>query len=93
MHLAIELPEIDTQELGKTELEIRLDLAIFFYLAWQMPPGRCAAYVGISKIAFLNELGRRGIPLNYNLEALQQDQVNWTNFLSKHDNSQRHHLS
>lgn|GEM_PF-2776193 len=66
MHLDIDLSEIDTQVLGKSEHEIRLDLAIFFYIAWQMSAGRCAEYVGIAKIVFLDELGKRNIPINYN---------------------------
>ena len=93
MHLDIDLPELDTQVLGKGEQEIRLDLAIFFYVAWQMPPGRCAEYARIAKIVFLDELGKRNISINYDLNALEQDRQNWANFLSSYDSHQRHHLS
>ena len=92
MARAITLPEVDIQDIGKSEEQIRLDLAIFFYLAWRMPAGRCADYAGISKVAFLNELGQRDIPINYGLEALEQDRKNWTTFLH-YDDRQRHHLS
>lgn len=93
MSRALTLPEVDIQDLGKSEPEIRLDLSIFFYLAWQMPAGRCAAYAGISKVAFLDELGKRNIPINYDLDALEQDRHNWTIFLNHNDGRQRHHLS
>lgn len=55
MALHITLPDIDARELGKTEQEIRLDLAVFFYLAWNLPAGRCAEYAGVSKVIFLDE--------------------------------------
>lgn len=93
MSLSITLPDIDVQELGKTEPEIRLDLAVFFCLVWKLPAGKCAAYAGIPKVVFLDELGRRGIPVNYDLDALEEDQKNWINFLKSHDHHQRHHLS
>lgn len=93
MQLAIDLPELDTQVLGKNEREIRLDLAIFFYLAWQMSAGRCAEYAGIDKVVFLDELGKRNIPVNYDLNALDQDRKNWANFLTNHDDYKRHNLS
>jgi predicted HTH domain antitoxin len=93
MQVAIALPELDAQELGKSEQEIRLDLAIFFYLVWQMPAGRCAEYAGIAKVVFLDELGRRRIPVNYDLSALEQDRQNWATYLTNHDRHQRYHLS
>ena len=93
MHLDIDLPELDTQVLGKSEAEIRLDLAIFFYVAWQMPAGRCAEYAGLAKIVFLDELGKKNIPINYNVNSLEQYRQNWSNFLSNHDSHQRHYLS
>ena len=87
MSLSITLPDIDAQELGKTEAEIRLDLAVFLYLAWNLPVGRCAEYAGIPKVVFLDELGRRNLPLNYDLNALGQDQQNWMNFLKTNDSN------
>ncbi len=93
MTLNIALPEIDTQELGKSERDIRLDVAIFCYIAWQMSPGRCADYAGIPKVVFLDELGRRNIPLHYDVTALTQDYTNWISYLSTNDNRQRYNLS
>lgn len=93
MSISITLPDIDVEELGKTEPEIRLDLAVFLYLVWNLPAGRCAAYAGVPKVIFLDELGKRGIPVNYDLEALEQDRQNWAKFLKNHDRHQRHRLS
>lgn len=88
MQFTITLPDLDVQELGKNESEIRLDLAIFLYLVWKMPAGRCAEYACIPKVVFLDELGRRNIPINYNLNALEQDRQNWAKFLTDHDRHQ-----
>ncbi len=93
MQLTITLPDLDSLGLGKTEAEMRLDVAIFLYLAWKMPPGKCAEYAGVPKLVFLDEIGQRGIPINYDINALEQDQQNWMHSLKNHDHSQRHRLS
>ncbi|TAK50535.1 MAG: hypothetical protein EPO28_00060 [Saprospiraceae bacterium] len=80
MNLIITIPEPDFKGLGKTEAEARLDLAIFFYTNWNMPPARCAEYAGISKVVFLDELGQRKIPMRYDLTALENDIQNWENY-------------
>lgn len=86
MTLKLALPDIDLQTLGKNEAEIRLDLAVFCFVAWGLPAGRCADYAGISKIAFMDELGKRKIPQRYGLAELNQDALNWEAFL--HDRRQ-----
>lgn len=88
MNLVITIPEPDFEGLGKTEAEARLDLAVFFYTEWHMPPGRCAKYAGISKVVFLDELGKKGIPVRYDVPALEQDVQNWKNFKLKNGRHQ-----
>jgi predicted HTH domain antitoxin len=92
MGILINIPEPDFEGLGKTETEARLDLAVFFYTNWSMPPGRCAAYAGVSKVVFMDELGKRNIPVRYDLAALEQDLQNWKNFPPTNGSNKRHHL-
>lgn len=80
MNLVITIPESDFVSLGLSESQARLDLAVFFYTEWQMPPGKCAKFAKISKVVFLDELGKRKIPIHYDLSALDQDVQNWKNF-------------
>ena len=83
MGLVITIPEPDFKGLGKTEAEARLDLAVFFHTAWNMPPGRCATYAGVPKVVFMDELGKRKIAIHYDLASLEQDVKNWENFKQK----------
>lgn len=51
--------------LGKSEQEVRIELAIFFYKEYQISPGKAGAIAGLSRIEFWEELGKRKIPINY----------------------------
>lgn len=57
----------------KTEDELRMDLAIFFYTEFKMPTGKCGAFVSMTRMEFLEELGKRKIPHNYEVEDLKND--------------------
>ncbi len=57
----------------KTEDELRLELAIFFYTELKMPAGKCGSFVNLSRMAFLEELGKRKIAHNYEVIDLQND--------------------
>jgi predicted HTH domain antitoxin len=50
-----------------------LDVAIGIYKREQWSMGRCAKIVGMSRFDFLNELGKREIPINYDTDDLDQD--------------------
>lgn len=45
---------------GKTEQELSLELAVFFYAEMQMSLGKCAEFADISRFEFQQELARRG---------------------------------
>ncbi|MFN4254255.1 MAG: UPF0175 family protein [Saprospiraceae bacterium] len=45
---------------GKTEQELSLELAVFFYVEMQMSLGKCAEFAGISRFELQRELARRG---------------------------------
>ncbi len=50
-----------------------LDVAIGIYKRERWSMGRCAKIVGMSRLEFQNELGKREIPINYEVVDLEQD--------------------
>ncbi|MBI5915764.1 MAG: UPF0175 family protein [Bacteroidetes bacterium] len=71
--MAVEIPQDIIEQSGRTEAEVKLELSIFFYVEFKMSSGRCARFAGIPRVLFLDELGHRGIPVNYDEKALKQD--------------------
>lgn len=57
----------------KTEDELRMDLAIFFYTEMKMSMGKCANFARTNRFAFQDELARRNLNVNYEEEAVLQD--------------------
>jgi predicted HTH domain antitoxin len=56
-----------------TEEQWMLDLAIGLFVDHRVTLGRGAAIAGISKPAFLDALGQRRIPINYDAADLEGD--------------------
>jgi predicted HTH domain antitoxin len=48
--------------------ELRLDLAVGMYAARRVTLGRAAEVAGLTQLDFQRELGRRKVPLHYDLE-------------------------
>jgi predicted HTH domain antitoxin len=68
--------EVPGQEIGSVKLssrEARLDFAIGLYTGRHASIGRAAKIAEISYSAFLQELGRRGICVNYSTEDFAHD--------------------
>jgi predicted HTH domain antitoxin len=68
--------EVPDQQLGSLKLsatEAKLDLAIGLYTGRHLSMGRAAKVAGVSYSAFLQELGKRGICINYSSEDLAHD--------------------
>ncbi len=53
------------QNLGKTEKDLKIELAVMFYRQFNLPSGQAAQFAGISRVGFFYELGKRNIPINY----------------------------
>lgn len=53
--------------------EAALHLAIGLFADDKLTLGQAAAVAGISQPAFMQELGKRKIPLHYGIEELEQD--------------------
>ncbi|MBK9017702.1 MAG: UPF0175 family protein [Saprospiraceae bacterium] len=67
--MVIEIPNELLGTQGKSEAEVRLELAIFFYVNFKASSGRCAKFAGIPRVVFLDELGKRGFHVNYDEAA------------------------
>jgi predicted HTH domain antitoxin len=67
---------IPAERLGDITLNERdavVDIAIGLYKREQVSLGRAAEIAGMSSPAFLAELARRHIPINYNTDDLRAD--------------------
>ena len=60
-------------ELGLTEGEARLNLAVGLYTAERISLAKAARLVGLSRIAFQHLLADRGIPIQYDQDDVQHD--------------------
>jgi len=58
---------------GKSDREVKIELAIFFYKQYQISSGKAAKFAGLGRIEFWEELGKREIPINYDVEDLMHD--------------------
>ena len=56
-----------------SERDALVDIAIGLYKREQVSLGRAAEIANMSSPAFLDELGRRKIPINYGVDDLRQD--------------------
>ena len=73
MQLAV--PDDLAMESGCTPRELLFGLAVGLVLEGRLTLGRAAGLAGLSKIAFLEELGRRRIPMPYDEQDLQADSI------------------
>ena len=67
---------IPTERLGNlvvNERDALIDIAIGMFKREQVSLGRAAEIASLSSPEFLAELGRRKIPINYDLEDLRAD--------------------
>lgn len=68
--------EISEQELNAARMDetiIRMEIAILLYQRGGFSLGRASQFARMNKIEFQEELGRRQIPLNYDIEELEYD--------------------
>ena len=67
---------IPTERLGDVVLDERdalVDVAIGLYKRQLVSLGRASEIASVSTPAFLSELGRRQIPINYGVDQLRED--------------------
>jgi len=71
--MTLTIPDERIGNLPLDERDMMTDIPIGFYKREQVSLGRAAEIAGISSPNFLNELGRRRIPINYDIDDLHAD--------------------
>lgn len=71
--MTIELPDVEIGSLLLNEAEARLALALGLYAERKVSLGRAAKIAGIPYVAFMHEMGRHGICMNYSVADFEQD--------------------
>jgi len=71
--MTVTIPSERLANITLNERDALVDIAIGLYKREQVSLGRAAEISGLSSPEFLNELGRRRIPINYEADDLQVD--------------------
>jgi predicted HTH domain antitoxin len=71
--MELSVPDEIAAETGCSSSEMLFDLAVGLFLDGRLTLGRAAALAGQPRISFLEELGRRRIPMPYNDQDLAAD--------------------
>ena len=73
--MTVTIPSERLENVTLNERDAVADVAIGLYKRDQVSLGRAAEIAGLSSTEFLNQLARRRIPLNYDVEELRADVV------------------
>jgi len=71
--VTLTIPDERFGNLKLDEQDLTTDIAIGLYKREQISLGRAAEIAGVSSPQFLSELGRRRIPINYDVDDLRAD--------------------
>jgi predicted HTH domain antitoxin len=71
--MTVTIPDDRIGDIQVSEHDALVDIAIGLYKREQVSLGRAAEIANLSSPAFLGELGRRKIPINYGVDDLRQD--------------------
>jgi len=71
--VTLTIPDERFGNLKLDERDLMTDIAIGLYKREQISLGRAAEIAGVSSPQFLSELGRRRIPINYDVDDLRAD--------------------
>ncbi|MBM3841558.1 MAG: UPF0175 family protein [Verrucomicrobia bacterium] len=71
--MMIEIHDDILRGLELTEAQAVLDLAVGLFTERRITMGRAAEIAGMTQSDFQRELGRRGIPIHYDVEDLRAD--------------------
>jgi predicted HTH domain antitoxin len=71
--MTIELPDVNLGSQPLTSEQARIELAVGMYAGRRATMGQAAKIAGISYTAFMHELGKHGVCLNYSMEDALQD--------------------
>lgn len=71
--MELTVPDHLVAGLDLTAAQWRFDLALGLYIDEQVSSGRAAEIAGMSRPQFLEELGKRRVPIQYGMEELESD--------------------
>ena len=71
--MKIEVQDEVLRSLELTESQALVDLAVGLFTEQRVTLGRAAEIARLTQLEFQQELGRRGIPIHYDVEDLQAD--------------------
>ena len=71
--MELSLPDNIVAGLNLTQDEWKLELALGLYIGNRISLGKAAELAGISKPHFFDELGKRRLPVDYDIEDLDSD--------------------
>jgi predicted HTH domain antitoxin len=75
--VTLEIPAEFTRSFGETEAEVKrnakIELAIEMYREGKWSTGKAASFCGMARIAFMDLLRDRKVPMPYTKEMLEQD--------------------
>ncbi|MEC4983347.1 MAG: UPF0175 family protein [Oscillatoria sp. PMC 1068.18] len=67
------IPDHILQAARITEAELIIEVAIMLYKQEKISSGKARAWTGLSVIEFQEELAKRGLNVNYDVEDFQED--------------------
>lgn len=67
------IPDDIIQAIRMNEDELKLEIAIMLYKQEKISSGKARAWTGLTVIEFQNELAKRGLFINYDVEDFESD--------------------
>ncbi|MEL6814643.1 MAG: UPF0175 family protein [Cyanobacteria bacterium J06598_3] len=71
--MSIVIPEDIVQASQMTDAALKLEIAIVLYGLGKISSGKVRAWTGLTVLEFQDELAKRDLYLNYDVDDLQQD--------------------
>lgn len=73
--MIVELPDAALEGTGMTPELAKLEVAIGLYRDRKVSMGRAARIAGIPRPLFLQELGQRGVTVDYDVDDFEDDMI------------------
>ena len=71
--MQLELDDTIIKSTGLTDDDLKLALAVQLYATGQLTKAQARRLTNLDRIAFANELGKRGLGQEYTVEMLEED--------------------
>ncbi len=71
--MSVIIPDDILKASQMTEAELRLEIALMLYQQQKISSGKVRAWTGLTVLEFQHELAKRGLYLNYDVDAFQAD--------------------